>query len=205
WTTRTDDFGAGRHFRLNSITCSSASNCLAVGGTLRSSRPLAARWNGTSWTSSLLAQPRNTYAELNGVSCINAHDCDAVGYSTMQQAPYSNRHMLQHWNGTTWSIVVTPSPAGLQTVFTGVSCVTGQCAVTGTAFDNAQPQNATTAQPFVDRWDTHTWTLDSVQQTPLPLGQLDAVSCMPTKSCEAVGSTYRGGGQGATAMIDRYK
>ncbi|HEY3832459.1 MAG TPA: hypothetical protein VGO03_09220 [Acidimicrobiia bacterium] len=205
WTTRTDDFGGGRRFRLNGLTCSSASNCIGVGTTLGNGRPIAGRWNGASWTTSILAQPRNTYAQLDGVSCINVHDCYAVGFSTMQQSPYSIRHMVQHWNGSTWSIVFTPSPSGLQTEFKAVSCVTGECAATGIAFDNAQEQHATTWEPFVDRWDTHTWTLDSVQQTPLPQGILDGVSCTATKSCEAVGQTFQGGGQGETPMIDRYR
>jgi hypothetical protein len=44
-----------------------------------------------------------------------------------------------------------------------------------------------------------------VQQTPLPQGILDGVSCTATKSCEAVGQTFQGGGQGETPMIDRYR
>src|SRR5215469_40824 len=58
---------------LNGVSCTSANSCIAVGYTVASARrspkvrPLAERWNGTSWA--VQATPALAYATLAGVSC----------------------------------------------------------------------------------------------------------------------------------------
>jgi hypothetical protein len=78
------DPASGSNPTLNDVSCSSASACSGVGqytSTTPSTEPLAARWNGTTW--SLQSVPKATGvsdATLYGVSCPSS--CMAVGAST---------------------------------------------------------------------------------------------------------------------------
>jgi hypothetical protein len=72
---------------LNDVTCTSNTNCWAVGyyfdnETTFRYYSLTEQWNGSSWaivTSSNRPSPNNNY--LYGVTCASASECWAVGYS----------------------------------------------------------------------------------------------------------------------------
>lgn len=78
------DPASGSNPTLNDVSCSSASACSGVGqytSTTPDTEPLAARWNGSTW--SLQSVPKATGvsdATLYGVSCPSS--CMAVGAST---------------------------------------------------------------------------------------------------------------------------
>jgi hypothetical protein len=75
---------------LSSVSCSSQSNCIAVGPSF------AARWNGAAWTE--ISAP----AGLNAVRCISTTFCLAVGDN-------SGGATSAYWNGTSWTVVPMPS------------------------------------------------------------------------------------------------
>ncbi len=77
WLTRFSPNNTVGNNILNSVTCTSASQCLAVG---EYGLTLIEQWNGTSWsivTSPNVGTGTNT---LYGVTCVSASDCWAVGY-----------------------------------------------------------------------------------------------------------------------------
>lgn len=97
---------------LTSTSCVSGPVCMS-GGIQRippqqSSRTLAARWTGRTWV--LLATPNpagpkfNVHA-LQGVACTSAADCWAVGGSASAGEPGLGSRIIEHWNGTAWSLV----------------------------------------------------------------------------------------------------
>jgi hypothetical protein len=179
--------GATQSF-LQSVSCSSASACTAVGGYQNSSTgfSLAERWNGTSWTIQGTSSPGGT-PTLNGVSCPSSTTCLAVGsyYSTTFQLPYALR-----WNGSTWSYMSVPTPSGAQyTILQGVSCAsTTACTAVGVSFNGSSVASA-----LAERWDGTSWTIEA---GTVPSGatqsDLNGVSCRSTTSCIAVG-TYNTG------------
>jgi hypothetical protein len=67
---------------LNSVSCTSSSNCLAV-GFFQDSRgqqdTLAEQWDGTTWSYAATPNPVGTLPSLDGVSCSSAGTCTAVG------------------------------------------------------------------------------------------------------------------------------
>ena len=83
WTVVTiPDPGGGL---LNSISCTSASSCEAVGQATPSSttQTLAEVWNGSSWSIQSTPNPSGANnSGLSGVSCTSASACEAVGEST---------------------------------------------------------------------------------------------------------------------------
>jgi hypothetical protein len=73
---------------LESVSCGSATNCVAV-GTRNLDTPYAERWNGTSWAR--IASPTGAL-DLTSVVCIRPASCYAVGGT-----------VVRYWNGTKWT------------------------------------------------------------------------------------------------------
>jgi hypothetical protein len=67
---------------LNSVSCTSSSNCLAVGSfqDFRGQQDtLAEQWNGSTWSYEATPNPAGTIPNLLGVSCSSSAACTAVG------------------------------------------------------------------------------------------------------------------------------
>jgi hypothetical protein len=79
----------------------------AVGSSISSQQPLAAHFNGTSW--SVVSTPVVQGGVFNDVSAAASNDVWAVGYQTSGS---SISTLIEHWNGTSWSIVDTLSGFG---------------------------------------------------------------------------------------------
>lgn len=70
-------------------------------------------WNGTSWTI-VLTEPAIEYPTLTGITGRSANDVWAVGgFLTGVTTPTQVRTTRTlHWNGTTWTVVASPTPSG---------------------------------------------------------------------------------------------
>ncbi|MGO9874373.1 MAG: hypothetical protein ACLPVY_11290 [Acidimicrobiia bacterium] len=164
---------------LVGVSCTSATNCFAVGGSSTKSAPpgtlgttLIERWNGKTW--SIVPSPPPDYITLNGVSCISATFCIAVGTA------------VEQWNGKTWSIVASPSPPGQPYELDGVSCASrADCAAVGYYSSPIDGEWL----PWFEQWNGKRW---SFVAGPNPAGsdpQLSDVSCPSRTTCVAVGSS----------------
>jgi hypothetical protein len=101
---------------LNKIAAISSNNIWAVGDDTNSSgpsatfAPLVEHWNGTTW--SIVTSPmQGTSDFLNGIAAVSASNIWAVGdyrSSTDPEGPYFT--LIEHWNGTTWKAIKSPSP-----------------------------------------------------------------------------------------------
>jgi hypothetical protein len=100
---------------LDSVTALSPTNVWAVGSRgLSGSLTLVMHYDGKSWTvvpspnQSTLANADN---QLRGVAAAGPNDIWAVGmYQNEQTAIHQHRTLVEHWNGSSWSIVAAPSP-----------------------------------------------------------------------------------------------
>ncbi len=95
---------------LNSVSCTSATNCMAVGDyedpAVTSDTSFAEQWNGTNWT--LETTPSAvTFTALESVSCSSAAHCVAVGVSS-PTATGTLSPVAEVWNGATWTAVTAP-------------------------------------------------------------------------------------------------
>jgi len=130
----------------------------------------------SSWVSS----------QLSGVSCVPAttDNCYAVGYSETSGSGITA--LIEHWNGTTWSVYSSGGPAGASdSTLNSVSCPTptfclavGEYHVGGVGIPLAYSFGSSTG---------------FVQQT-VPLaggasGYLSSVSCQSASLCEAAGTS----------------
>jgi hypothetical protein len=72
--------------------------------------PLVEHWDGTSWTDVRVPQPAGQQATLSGVDDLSPTDAWAVGQSSSANDLHG-RTLIEHWDGTSWSIVPSPNPA----------------------------------------------------------------------------------------------
>ena len=105
--------------QFSSVSCSSASQCLAVGYYQVASAQflLTDSWNGKSWT---LIPATKGVGPATGVSCISARNCTAVGSSGIAYG----------WNGSTWA-AESPAPKGGEGSVSSVTCALSMCMAVG--------------------------------------------------------------------------
>lgn len=169
---------------FNDVSCSSARACTAVGDydvNARQSNVLVERWNGSRWSIQRARnQPGVPVSLLSGVSCVSHDSCTAVGeYGNPGNSPPFV--LVEHWNGSTWSIQRTPTAGGLEGFLAGVSCTSPDaCTAVG---------GGAHGHPRVERWNGTAWRL---QRTPgvsnADQAFFSAVSCTSATACTAVGT-----------------
>ncbi len=87
-------------------------------------RPLAQRWNGTSWAAQTVPNPSGaSFTRLTGVNC--ASDTSCVGVGTYLNSAEREVPMAQRWNGSSWSVEAAPAPTAAHSHLDAVSCPAG--------------------------------------------------------------------------------
>jgi hypothetical protein len=113
--------------QLRSAVALARSNAWAVGSYVNGSnvsQTLIEHWNGTTWTVKPSPNPGGTAHsdELFGVDATSRSNAWAVGH-------YSNgnttRTLVEHWNGTKWSVKASPNPSTTYSFLNGVNGVSG--------------------------------------------------------------------------------
>ena len=169
---------------LNSISCTSSTNCVAVGSYTNGNvgQTLIETWNGSTWA--VVSSPNtspNQGNDLRGVSCATSTNCVAVG-------SYNNgsvgQTLVETWDGSTWSIVASPNTSSTQlNLLAAVSCTSStHCVAVGSYF------NDTTDQTLIETWNGSNWSIASSPNASSPNGNdLYGVSCPSSTDCVAVG------------------
>jgi hypothetical protein len=178
---------------LNSVSCTSATACTAVGYYANSGNAnvtLAESWNGTSFAVQKFSPPPHaTTSTLGAVSCdpAPATSCEALGWDFPSGREIA-KTLAEVWNGTKWTIQNTPAPTGAKggSYPGGVSCgAASACTSAGEGINTAGH-----AVGWAQGWNGTAW---ADQAVPKPKGAtaaiLSAVSCVaaPGSDCTAVG------------------
>jgi hypothetical protein len=122
---------------------------------------------------------------------VTSNNCFAVGDYVSGSG---TKALVEHWNGTTWSIVATPSPAGAQSVsLSGVSCSSATF-----CFAVGSEGVVNGARTLTERWNGSTWSVVASPQ----VDALAGVSCVSPKLCFAAG--YDVTEEGAETLIERW-
>ncbi len=184
---------------LTDVSCSSPSRCVAVGEYYQPRPPnaLIGRWDGSRW--SIMrgpAPPAHTHADLYGISCTSASDCTAVGSWTRNSRqpttlPPPTRTLVEHWNGSTWSIVKSPNLPMPSNSLSAVACTrTSGCIAVGASGNS----NESHLRTLVERWNGSQWV---IVNSPNPVGAtysfLSSISCTSPSDCVAAGEYFLGG------------
>jgi len=175
------------------LSAALVSAALALPAVTPAAAAIAAGWSilpspnaGTSSTANL----------LDAVSCPVPGICMAVGsYSSGDRT----KNLAEHWNGTRWSLLPIPDPAGDGDFLSGLSCP-GNTSCTAVGGGETASGGGST-RPLAEHWNGHTWSIQPTPAGPGALSSLDSVSCVSEAFCVAVGTA---GPQGDQALIEAW-
>ena len=182
---------AGEIDSLTAVAALSATDQWAVGYWLQfpdqyTFHTLVEHWDGSSsgWTvvSSPNGQFRNSY--LSGIAVISPDDVWAVGATDQSGPPYES--LVEHWDGTSWSIVSAASFPGL--LYSVVALGPSNIWAVGT---RNFPGSA-----LIEHWDGTSWSAQYLRTT----ASLRGVTASAANDVWAVG--YEWGSTGITAGIE---
>jgi hypothetical protein len=163
----------------------SASNVWAVGWQANRgiAQTLIEHWNGTQWSVVASPSPASGVNELFGVAVVTATNIWAVGFiaNNTPSGPVQ-KTLIEHWNGTSWSVVKSPSPAS-PPVLNAVAVVsaTNVWAVGNSGFN----------QTLIEHWNGTSW---SIVKSPSPASgdDLRGVAAVSASNVWATGYTVNG-------------
>ena len=166
---------------LHGAAVLSPSSAWAV-GRYRNGTTLIEHWNGTSWKH--VSSPNPSHVNiLNGVAASSATDIWAVGFYANADNG-TGQTLTEHWNGTRWAQVPSPSPDG-DSSLGGVAATSASNAWAVGSYDNG-----TTGQPLIEHWNGTSWRH---QLSPNPGGSdnyLYALAATSSSNAWGVGGTY---------------
>jgi len=197
WTTVATPNATSNPNRFNGVAALSSASAWAVGSadyaTAPFVRPLAARWNGSTW--SLVATPAvgddATLVAVDGNTTTNVWAVGSTQSST--SSPLTER-----WNGSTWTVVPSPKPAGaINANLNGVKTLSGTeaWAVGDALVSGASPASRT----LIMRWDGSSWTIVPSPSPDPWRNLLVAVDATATNDVWAVGNIGDDGYGGTSA------
>jgi len=174
---------------LTGVTATSGSDVWAVGDYISSQDPsvtlltLTLHWDGTSWKQVDSPSPGPAgLTQLTSVDATSPTDAWAVGFFPDGT---SNRNLILHWDGTSWSQVASPNPL-FDDQLDGVAATSAGSAVavgTGQAAAKGVVTSAVTL-----RWDGTAWApAPSLQKGGTPITLTGVAAIAPTEAW-AVGS-----------------
>jgi hypothetical protein len=178
---------------LHALSVRTSSDVWAVGvkATVTSNDTLAMHWDGTRWTA---VQTPNPWPEcqdgdilwsgnsLNAVSALSATDVWAVGSEC-----YSADTIVEHWDGSAWSLVPAPRHRdGIEST----AALYGVAAISPSNVWAVGYQSSNSTEALVEHYDGTTWSEVSVAGGSSSF--LASVSATGPNDVWAVGSTASG-------------
>lgn len=160
---------------LNSVSCVSSSECMAVGDSDKG--PMADEWDGSEWSALSTA---GFNGEFESVFCTSISACTLVGFNGTQ--PVAAR-----WDGSKWKSQEALSPAGAkQAQLNGVSCSSSTACTAVGWYKSSEGLVLTLAE----RWDGSEWKIQTTPNVEKAENFLESVSCSSSTACMAVGRHY---------------
>src|SRR5207302_5459658 len=149
------------------------------------------RYSSTSCNWSVVPSPNgNSNSVLSGVAAVSANDVWAVGNSGSQKS--GGQALIEHWNGSTWSVVTSPNPGSIYNTLYGVTTVSATDAWAVGFYVNTTG----VTQTLIEHWNGSTW---QVVKSPSPAtmnNELFNVAAVSASDVWAVGySTNNPSGQ----------
>ncbi len=139
---------------------------------------------------------------LNAVAAISANDAWAVGYySASHNEGQGEKTLIEHWNGSSWSVVKSPNAALDSSVLTGIAALASNNVwAVGYAASNSNKSNTSVSQTLIEHWNGFSWMIIN-SPDPGPQSQLYAVAALAEENIWAVGSY---GGNPAQTLVEHW-
>jgi len=171
---------------LSAVSAVSPTDIFAVGSQSTSTGdvgPLTEIFNGTSW--SVVAAPTpagSSGAEFSSVSAVASNNVWAVGSSfTVNSSGVTvSTPLIEHYNGTSWSIQTNPATAGTLNAVTAIS-PTDVWAVGGTG-----------SADLIENFNGTSWSIVQAPSPPTAHPSLSGISAVSSTDIFAIGGNGKG-------------
>ena len=183
--------GAASDTTLNAISASGPNDVWIVGAYLDSAsernETFSLHWNGSAW--SVVSMPLVTGSDkqltyqFNSIVANSPTDVWAVGGSgdnALEQGGSPSATLIEHWNGSAWSIVPSPSP-GTGADLTGVATSNASHGVWAVGSDT--PSGTTGAQTLTLSWNGTAGRRSPVPITAIPARSAASPRCRAPRCC----------------------
>ena len=148
-------------------------------------RTLIQHFDGNVWSIVPSANPHSdVLSELRSVSGVSANDVWAVGTSHNGGPP--TKTLIEHWDGTKWSIVPSPSPDSQLNELNAVVALSANNA--WAVGHRGGTQNDTPLETLILHWDGTSWRQMGSPNVAGGANQLSGVAAISANDIWAVGS-----------------
>jgi hypothetical protein len=163
------------------------------------SRVLIEHWNGTRWSVvPTPVVPNSVEDSLSGVAAVSATDVWAVGrYFTDSKA----LTLIEHWNGTKWSVVANPNPSPTDNFLNGVAAVSKNNVWTVGWYENNSLQRQ---QVLIEHWNGTKWSMVRSPARNFPFMQLTGLAVLSANDIWGVGDFLTGTQSQAKTLIEHW-
>jgi hypothetical protein len=147
---------------------------------------LAYGFSAGTWSKQRQVNPAGQESNSDdGVACISVASCESAGTWTPED-PGVPAGLAEQWSGGRWIRQELPAPKGSQTdTLDGVACTdTGVCTAVGGSSQNRYGGRDQTLAVF---WNGASWTLLTTPDRSRTSDTLNAVTCVSSSTCVAVG------------------
>jgi hypothetical protein len=125
---------------------------LLLAGVVTGTIPAAASAaTSQSWSGLQPPSPGADNNELSGVAVLSP--CDAWTVGSLNNSSGLQQTLVEHWNGTAWTVVPSPDPGSLDDALAGVRAVSASDIWAVGADDIPGIE-----QTLIVHWDGHTWS-----------------------------------------------
>ncbi len=186
---------------LAGVSAASTTDAWAVGAFIPSAggvlNTLAEHFDGTRWTAFPLPNVGVQQNTLLAVSMPTTGKAWAVGY--FENGKFQQRTLIEHFDGTVWSVVASPSPGAEQNILYGVAAIT----------DNdvwavgAQQDANGLWHALTEHWDGTAWSVVNAVDAGANGNQFYAVKALASNNVYAVGQ-QAGAGFPSQALIEHW-
>jgi len=173
---------------LSGVAAVSATDAWAVGTSgsqMSHGQTLIEHWDGAHWQIVKSPNPGSIYNSLYAVTAVSATNVWAVGYYVNTTGV--TQTLTEHWNGTSWSVVKSPSPASMNNELFSVAAVSATD-VWAVGFITRNSANGPVEQTLIEYWNGTSWSVvksPNVGTSPV----LNGVAAVSATDAWAVGNS----------------
>ncbi|MGA7730231.1 MAG: S-layer homology domain-containing protein [Chloroflexia bacterium] len=187
WTiVASPNFGTSNNFLL-SVSAAGANDVWAVGyagGFFEDT--VTMRWNGTAWALVPSPSPGDQSSYLHGVTAISSNDVWAVGMYH-DKVDTTERTLIEHWDGTAWSVVSSPNLGTASNFLLSVEAVSAN-----DVWAVGHYINGAVMSTLTQRWDGSAWSVVPSPNVGTGSSYLQDVAVVSGSEVWAVGNYYDG-------------
>ncbi len=173
---------------LRAVATVSSGDMWAVGSTysnqiLSPSSTLTDHWNGTRWSIVPSPNVRSASNFLSAVAAVSSSDVWAVGSYYIDDRGSVGKTLIEHWNGTSWSIVPSPNVGSSFNQLDGVAVVSASDIWAAGNYISQNP-----AKTLIEHWNGTSWRVVASPGPRASNNELDQVTVASANDIWTVGS-----------------